>query len=408
MPMTMNFDMANAQDQQIVYIKVIGVGGGGGNAINRMVDGGLKGVEFIAINTDGQVLQKSHATYKLHIGEKLTKGKGAGGRPEMGQRAAEESKEEISSALKGTDMVFITAGMGGGTGTGATPIVAQIAHDMGVLTVGIVTKPFSFEGKRRMDQAEMGITALREHVDALLVIPNDRLRLLSDPDEKITLKNAFVAADNVLLQGVQSISDLINTTGVVNLDFADVTAVMKDAGYTHMGVGSGQGKDKARIAAEMAVTSPLMETSVSGARGLIFNITAPPEIDLDEVYAASDLIHESVHPDCNVIWGVVFDENLKDEIRITVIATDFDSDRNFSLPNDDFRTAVMDKQRRERDTRAPAARAPVYEPTPAREPLRDNVIPMTRDEPIVVDAEQEDKTDQTFIDILNLFNNKKS
>ncbi len=328
--MLMNFDMAN-DTENIVSIKVVGVGGGGGNAVNRMVESGMKSVEFVAINTDSPVLLKSKATYKLHIGDKLTRGKGAGGNPEKGQRAAEESRDEIAAALKGTDMVFITAGMGGGTGTGGAPVVAEVAHELGILTVGIVTKPFNFEGKRRMEQAEMGITSLREHVDALLVIPNERLKLISE--ERITLQNAFSAADNILKQGVQSISDLVNITGIVNLDFADVTAIMKDAGYAHMGVGSASGKDKAKVAAEMAITSPLLETSINGAKGVIVNITASPDIDLNDIDIASSMIHDAAHPDVNLIWGATFDETLNDEMKITVIATGFDNDKNFVLPN---------------------------------------------------------------------------
>ena len=325
----MNFDMAN-DNENVVSIKVVGVGGGGGNAVDRMVQSGMKSVEFISVNTDNQALLRSKATYKLHIGDKLTRGKGAGGNPEKGQRAAEESRDEIAAALKGTDMVFITAGMGGGTGTGGAPVVAEVAHEMGILTVGIVTKPFNFEGRRRMEQAEMGVTSLREHVDALLVIPNERLKLISD--EKITLQNAFSAADNVLKQGVQSISDLVNIPGVVNLDFADVTAIMKDAGYAHMGVGYGSGKDKAKQAAEMAISSPLLETSINGAKGVIVNITASPDIDLDDIDVASSMIHEAAHPDVNLIWGATFDESLNDEMKVTVIATGFDNDKNFTLP----------------------------------------------------------------------------
>lgn len=317
----MNFEMDN-DFNKVVSIKVIGVGGGGGNAVNRMIDTGMKSVDFISINTDNQALQFSRATYKLHIGDKLTRGKGAGGVPERGQKAAEESRDEIAAALKGTDMVFITAGMGGGTGTGAAPIVAEVAHELGILTVGIVTKPFTFEGKKRMEQAEIGVNKLKESVDALLVIPNDRLKLISE--QKISLKSAFLAADDVLKQGVQSISDLINIPGIVNLDFADVTSIMKDAGYAHMGVGSASGKDKAQAAATQAISSPLLETSINGAKGVIINITASPDIDLDDIEVASSMIHEEAHPDVNLIWGAAFDDNLQDEMKITVVATNFD------------------------------------------------------------------------------------
>lgn len=328
--MQMNFGMVPEHEQSTV-IKVIGVGGGGGNAVNRMVLSGMKGVEFISMNTDYQALATSHATYKLNIGARLTKGKGAGGQADVGQRSAEESRDEITALLKGADMVFVTAGMGGGTGTGAAPVVAEIARGMDILTVGVVTKPFKFEGKRRMEHAEMGITALREHVDALLIIPNERLQQIST--EKITLANAFAAADEVLRQGVQSISDLICTTGIINLDFADVTSVMKGAGNAHMGVGRASGKDKARVAAEMAINSPLLETSINGAMGVIANIVASPDIALDEVYTASELISDAAHPDVNLIWGVAYDENLDDEILITVIATGFERADEFGVSN---------------------------------------------------------------------------
>ncbi len=328
--MQMNFGMVPEHEQSTV-IKVIGVGGGGGNAVNRMVLSGMKGVEFISMNTDYQALATSHATYKLNIGARLTKGKGAGGQADVGQRSAEESRDEITALLKGADMVFVTAGMGGGTGTGAAPVVAEIARDMDILTVGVVTKPFKFEGKRRMEHAEMGITALREHVDALLIIPNERLQQIST--EKITLANAFAAADEVLRQGVQSISDLICTTGIINLDFADVTSVMKGAGNAHMGVGRASGKDKARVAAEMAINSPLLETSINGAMGVIANIVASPDIALDEVYTASELISDAAHPDVNLIWGVAYDENLNDEILVTVIATGFERADEFGVSN---------------------------------------------------------------------------
>ncbi len=305
-----------------VQIKIVGVGGGGGNAVDRMVRAGLQGVEFVAINTDRQAIARSQATLKLQIGEKLTHGMGAGANPDKGQRAAEESREEIESALKGTDMVFITAGMGGGTGTGAAPVVASIARDLGILTVGIVTKPFAFEGRRRMEQAEKGIAALREHVDSLLVIPNERLKLISE--QRITLVNAFNMADEVLRQGVQSISDLITNQAMVNLDFADVTAIMKDAGYAHMGFGRAGGKEKATDAAERAVTSPLLETSIKGARGVIINVTASPDVDLEDVDVAASAITKAAHPDANIIWGMALDDTLDDEMVVTVVATGFD------------------------------------------------------------------------------------
>ena len=310
-------------DENVTTIKVVGVGGGGGNAVNRMVADGVQGVEFIAFNTDQQALSKNHATIKVQLGAKLTKGRGAGADPEVGQRAAEESKDEIANVLKGAQMVFITAGMGGGTGTGAAPVVAEVAHDLGILTVGIVTKPFSFEGKRKMSLAEQGIANLMMHVDSLIVIPNERLKLISQ--EKITLLNTFEAADNVLRQGVESISALINVAAFINLDFADVRSIMKDAGYAHMGVGSAKGVNKAEDAANAAISSPLLETSISGARGVIINITSSPDIGLDDVEKAATLITNSAHPDANIIWGAAFDESLKDEMCITVIATGFDA-----------------------------------------------------------------------------------
>ena len=318
-------------DENVTTIKVIGVGGGGGNAVNRMVSDGLQGVEFIAMNTVQQALAKNHASVKVQLGSKLTKGRGAGADPEIGQRAAEESKDEIANALKGSQMVFITAGMGGGTGTGAAPVVAEVAHDLGILTVGIVTKPFSFEGKRKMGLAEQGIANLLMHVDSLIVIPNERLKMISQ--EKITLMNAFQAADNVLRQGVESISALINVPAFINLDFADVRSIMKDAGYAHMGVGSAKGAGKAENAAKAAISSPLLETSIAGAHGVIINITSSPDIGLEDVETAAGLITQSAHPDANIIWGTAFDENLSDEMRVTVVATGFDNKSASDLRN---------------------------------------------------------------------------
>lgn len=327
----MGFEMA-ADFESVVQIKVIGVGGGGGNAVNRMIRSDVRGVEFISVNTDKHVLLHSQATHKIQIGEKVTKGQGAGARPEMGQRSAEESKEIIMDALKGTDMVFITAGMGGGTGTGAAPVIAELAKEMGILTVGIVTKPFDFEGKHRMLQAEEGINELSEHVDSLVVIPNERLKYFSE--QKITLINAFDAADDVLRQGVKSISELIKIPGFINLDFADVTAIMRDAGHAHMGVGRASGKDKAEQSANAAISSPLLETTIDGAHGVIISITSSPDIGLDEVEQASTFISNAAHPDANIIWGVAFDEALNDEMEITVIATGFgrDSSGNAKKP----------------------------------------------------------------------------
>ncbi|MEG2144961.1 MAG: cell division protein FtsZ, partial [Oscillospiraceae bacterium] len=303
-------------------IKVVGAGGGGGNAVNRMVVSGLKGVEFISMNTDAQALSSSKATQKVQLGAKLTKGRGAGADPEIGQRAAEESRDEIAAALKGCQMVFITAGMGGGTGTGSVPVIAEIAKEQGILTVGIVTKPFGFEGRRKQNTALQGIANLLKNVDSLIVIPNDRLKFASE--QKVTLVNAFEMADNVLKQGVESVSELINVPSFINLDFADVRAIMKDAGYAHMGVGRASGENKAEEAAHAAIQSPLLETSISGARGVIISITSSPDIGLDEVEEAATLITSSAHPEANIIWGAAFDVNLVDEIKITVVATGFD------------------------------------------------------------------------------------
>ncbi len=315
--------------ESIVHIKVIGVGGGGGNAVDRMVEY-VTGVEFISVNTDKQALNRSKASQKIQIGEKITHGKGAGSKPEVGEKAAEESREVIAELLKDTDMVFITAGMGGGTGTGAAPVVAQVAKEMGILTVGIVTTPFLFEGKRRMEQAQGGIQKLQQHVDSLIVIPNERLKHISE--ERITLKNAFFAADDVLRQGVQSITDLIVIPGLVNLDFADVTSVMRDAGYALMGVGVASGKDKAKIAAQNAISSPLLGTSIQGAKGLIVNIKASPDIGLDEIQDASTMISEQADEDAVIIWGAALDEEMEDTISVIVIATGFPTTDNNILP----------------------------------------------------------------------------
>ncbi len=315
------FELAES-GEGVVNIKVIGTGGGGCNAVNRMISAGTQGVEFVAINTDKPVVEMSRANRKIQIGAKLTKGQGAGSDPQRGEDSALESKEEIEEMLRGTDMVFIAAGMGGGTGTGSAPVIAQIARELGILTVAIVTKPFSFEGALKMRVAEQGIAKLRENVDSLIIIPNEKLKQVST--ERITLLNAFQIADDVLRQGVQSISDLILIPGLVNLDFADVHKIMKDAGNAHMGVGRASGKDKAEIAAQMAISSPLLETTIDGATGVIINITASADIGLDEVDIASQKIIESAHPDANIIWGAALNNDLEDEIIVTVIATGFD------------------------------------------------------------------------------------
>ena len=348
----------------VVTIKVIGVGGGGNNVVNRMVKTGTKGVDFIAVNTDKQALDVSSATVKIQIGEKLTGGQGAGSDPEVGRKSAEESRSAISKALEETDMVFITAGMGGGTGTGAAPIVADIAKEMGILTVGVVTKPFNFEGRRRMMQAEKGIEELRTRVDSLVIIPNERLKLATD--QKITFANAFEIADDVLRQAVQSISDLIKNTGFINLDFADVTAVMQNAGMAHMGVGRAAGKNKAEEAAKMAISSPLLETSINGAKGVLVNVTGSTEIGLDEVDVAANMVQEAAHPDALIIFGATFDDTLEDEVRVTVIATGFE-EREDNIPNNLFSNAG-EKEKKNREQQAgqeqseqkkePAAAAP--------------------------------------------------
>ena len=308
--------------ENVVTLKVLGVGGAGNNVVNRMVKSGTQGVEFISVNTDKQALAVSNADQKIQIGEKLTHGQGAGSDPDTGKKSAEESRNDIAKSIEDADMVFITAGMGGGTGTGAAPIVAEIAREAGALTVGVVTKPFKFEGKRRMDQAEAGIQALLGKVDSLLIIPNDRLKYATD--QKVTLANAFEIADDVLRQAVTSISDLIKNTGFINLDFADVTTIMKDAGFAHMGVGHAVGKGKAEEAAKMAVSSPLMETSINGAHGVLINVTGSEDMGLDDVEAAANLVQEAAHPDANIIFGATFDNTLEDEIRVIVIATGFE------------------------------------------------------------------------------------
>ncbi len=325
----MGFEMSNEYDL-VTQIKVVGVGGGGGNAVNRMVESNVQGVEFIAVNTDKQVLINSKATTKIQIGEKVTSGQGAGAKPEIGKKAAEESLESINEVLAGTDMVFITAGMGGGTGTGAAPVIAQLAKDKGILTVGIVTKPFEFEGRRRMTQAEAGIAELAQHVDSLIVIPNERLKLVSD--QKITFLNAFSIADDVLRQGVKSIAELIKVPGIINLDFADVTSVMKDAGHAHMGVGRASGKDKAEKAATDAISSPLLETTIQGAKGVIILISACTDITLDDVDVAATIVKDAADVDANIIFGASVDPSLDDEMIVTVIATGFGKDGNVNTP----------------------------------------------------------------------------
>ena len=357
--------------ENVVTLKVVGVGGAGNNVVNRMVNSGTTGVEFIAVNTDKQALAVSSADQKIQIGEKLTHGQGAGSDPEVGKRSAEESKNNIAKCFEDADMVFITAGMGGGTGTGAAPIIADIARESGILTVGVVTKPFGFEGKRRMDQAMKGINELLGKVDSLLIIPNDRLKYATD--QKVTLANAFEIADDVLRQAVTSISDLIKNTGFINLDFADVTTIMKGAGYAHMGVGRAAGKGKAEDAARAAVASPLMETSIQGARGVLINITGSKEMGLEDIENAANLVQEAAHPDANIIFGAAFDETLEDEIRVTVIATGFDDgaaakpaaaekkSEKAEQPGQGLYTAASEKAAAERPAQQPAAESDPFD-----------------------------------------------
>ena len=310
-------------------IKVIGVGGGGNNAVNRMIDAGLKGVEFIAVNTDAQALGTVRSANKIQIGAKLTKGLGAGANPEIGQKAAEESREQIYEALKGADMVFVTAGMGGGTGTGASPVVAEVAKELGALTVGVVTKPFTFEGRKRLTQAEMGIANLKSKVDTLITIPNDRL--LQVIDRHTSIVEAFRIADDVLRQGVQGISDLIAVPGLINLDFADVKTIMQETGSALMGIGVASGENRATEAARMAISSPLLETSIEGAKGVLLNITGGPSLSLFEVNEAAEIISQAADPEANIIFGAVIDESMNDSVRVTVIATGFEPKRKESV-----------------------------------------------------------------------------
>lgn len=312
--------------EQIAQIKVIGVGGGGSNAVNRMIEAGVQGVEFIAVNTDAQALNRSKAPIKLQIGEKLTRGLGAGAKPEVGKKAAEESREQIENVLRGADMVFVTAGMGGGTGTGAAPEIASIARELGALTVGVVTRPFAFEGRKRSIQADSGVAALKENVDTLIVIPNDKL--LEIVEKNTPIMEAFREADNVLRQGVQGISDLIAVPGLINLDFADVKTIMTERGSALMGIGIATGENRAAEAARKAICSPLLETSIDGARGVLMNITGGNNLSLYEVNEAADIVMQASHPEVNMIFGAVINENLKDEIHVTVIATGFDGQKN--------------------------------------------------------------------------------
>ena len=383
--MTFEHDDTNSSG---VKIEVIGVGGGGNNAVNRMINSNIKGVEFVAINTDAQVLKKSDATTKLAIGQKLTNGFGAGANPQIGARAAEESIDEIKKILEDADMVFVTAGMGGGTGTGAAPVVARLAREAGALTVGIVTKPFTFEGKRRMAQAIAGIKELSQYVDSLVVIPNDRLCQMPDTP-RITLQNAFEIADGVLSQGTRSISDLINVPSFINLDFADVSSVMKDAGYAHMGVGVGTGKDKAEDAARNAISSPLLESSIAGARGVLISVVASSDVSLADVEIASTMISAEAAPDANVIWGVNFDDEMDDSMRVTIIATGFDKKNDTDAP-----AAASDAK----SESAPVASAPAATSAKAAPKASANPAP----------AESENKLPKGFVDRLTALDDELS
>ncbi|MBU5490928.1 MAG: cell division protein FtsZ [Eubacteriales bacterium] len=403
----------------VVNIKVIGVGGGGNNAVNRMVTSGLQGVEFIAINTDKQALNRSEASVKIQVGTKLTKGQGAGSRPEIGRKAAEESREDINKALEGADMVFITAGMGGGTGTGGAPVVAQIAREMGILTVGVVTRPFGFEGKKRMEQANAGIDQLKENVDSLIVIPNERLKYVSD--QKISFKNAFEIADNVLHQAVASISELITVPGLINLDFADVTSIMKGAGFAHMGVGSAAGKDKAEEAAKMAIQSPLLESSINGAHGVILSVIGSEDIELDEIEQAASMIQAAAHPDAHIIFGASISEDADDEIRVVVIATGFDNPPATKQQQD--RSAMFSNAKRTAQTFAAPAQqfsapaqqfsAPAQQfAAPAQSFSASPVAPMqpqqaqpSQAQASVADGQSLDE-DDPFADIMKIFSSK--
>jgi cell division protein FtsZ len=364
--------MVSASQNYLAIIKVVGVGGGGVNAVNRMIEAGLRGVEFIAVNTDAQALLMSDADVKLDIGRDLTRGLGAGADPDKGRQAAEDHAQDIEDALKGADMVLVTAGEGGGTGTGGAPVVARIARALGALTIGVVTRPFSFEGKRRATQAELGIANLREEVDTLIVIPNDKL--LQMVDHQIAILDAFKQADQVLMQGVSGITDLITTPGLINLDFADVKAVMSNAGSALMGIGSARGEDRARAAAEMAVSSPLLEASIDGAHGVLLSIAGGSDLGLFEVSAAATLIQGAAHDDANIIFGTVIDDALGDEVRVTVIAAGFEGGQPPRRQPAASRSDVRTPQARPAAAAEPPP-APVAEPTPAPVPAMAAPVP---------------------------------
>ena len=379
----LNFDV---ELDGFAQIKVIGAGGGGNNAVNRMVEAQLQGVEFIAVNTDKQALHTSQAEHKIQIGEKLTRGLGAGANPEVGKRAAEESKDEIVKVLQGADMVFVTAGMGGGTGTGAAPVIAQLAKEMGILTVGVVTKPFVFEGKVRMKNAESGISELKSKVDTLITIPNDRL--LQIVQKNTSMLDAFSIADDVLKQGIQSISDLIAVPGLINLDFADVTSIMKEKGLAHMGIGNATGENRALEAARQAIQSPLLETSIRGAKGVLLNITGGANLGLFEINEASTLVQESCDPEANIIFGASIREDLGEEISITVIATGFDDKQDLHLD-------INEKSKlNQRPTLNSVIRQPEVEQTQVEEV---NEVAPQKEEPRKVSAIEDDMEIPTFL-----------
>ena len=385
----------------VVSIKVIGIGGAGNNAINRMVRSGMQGAEFIAVNTDKPALSESNADQKIQIGEKLTKGQGAGADPEIGRKAAEESRNELAKALENTSMVFIAGGMGGGTGTGAAPVIADIAREMGALTVGVVTKPFGFEGARRMKQAEEGISNLLTKVDALLVIPNDRLRHVTD--QKITLANAFEIADDVLREAVSSIAELVMTTAMINLDFADVTSVMSSAGFSHIGIGSATGKNKAEEAVRQAIASPLMETSINGASGILINFTGSEDLALDDVYEAADLVREAANNEANIFFGARIDDSMDDKLSVVIVATKFGKHEQFNADQS------VAKKEAKKDTsyfggpakaEKPVLPATAPAPAPVQEPVR-QPEPLPVEEPAAPPQEED-----PFDTIFKIFNSK--
>lgn len=394
--------------ENFAQIKVIGVGGGGGNAVNRMINEGLGGVEFISVNTDNQALMLSKAKTRVRIGDKLTRGLGAGGNPEIGRKAAEESSEELYEVLRGADMVFIASGMGGGTGTGASPVIAQIAKELGALTIGVVTKPFSFEGSRRSASAEAGIEALKSQVDTLIVIPNDRL--LQIADKRASLQQAFSLADDVLRQGIQGISELITVPALINLDFADVRTIMSEGGAALMAVGRAGGDDRARRAAESAISSGLLDVTIDGARGILFNITGGQNLSLFEVNEAAAIIKESAHPDCNMIFGAQIDENMGDEIRITVIATGFEQSRaarklEAALPPRQPALTQRPVQQPQQPAQRPMQQQPVQPTFPAQAeqpaqpytPPRPNTLPPQPDTPSARVYDEDDIDIPTFL-----------